>query len=301
MEECTLLAEMAAAGIARKEGAGVPWQTTFMPFAASVMPLLGQRSQMSIASKARALLLKSPVSNKLSEHAGVTPQGPWVGGARQPTVLWTNFEELTLLAEMEASGIARKEGVKVPSFSPFMPFAANVTDLFGARSQSCIATKVRSLLLNGPVANERSAQSLLQTSELRRGDLKNRRSVRWIEPEERALLAAMAAAGFNQEEGADVPGYSTFMPFAATAMHLFGHRSQLGIAKKVRTLLVTGPAANTRFKSAGSGASGLVGVTMHHSRRSLARPLPLPAGAFISQNVFINESPEAFKVWAVWK
>ena len=196
-EERTLLAEMAAAGIALEEGAAVPWQATFMPFAASVMHLLRQRTQMGVASKVRTLLRSSKVSNKLSKQAGVTPQAPWVGGARQPTVMWTDEEELTLLAEMEASGIAVKEGVKVPSFSPFMPFAANVTDLFGARSQSCIATKVRSLLLNGAVATERTAQSLLESSELRRGDLENRRSVRWIDPEERDLLAAMEATPYT--------------------------------------------------------------------------------------------------------
>jgi len=83
---------------------------------------------------ARAASLWSP--------GGAAPQAASTPLARQPTVRWTAEEELTLLAEMEAAGIAWEEGAEVPKFSTFMPFAATVAHLLGKRSQSGIAQKV---------------------------------------------------------------------------------------------------------------------------------------------------------------
>mmetsp|Transcript_57150 Transcript_57150/g.135720 ORF Transcript_57150/g.135720 Transcript_57150/m.135720 type:complete len:289 (+) Transcript_57150:174-1040(+) len=103
----------------------------------------------------------------------------------------------------------------------------------------------------------------LETSELRRGDLKDRRGVKWTEVEERTLLAAMAAAGIAREEGAEVSGYLSFIPFAKTVNHLFlEHRNEMGIAQKARILLLKGPVANKgNENSAGAGVSGLIGVS----------------------------------------
>ena len=62
LEELTLLAEMAAVGITWEEGTELPWATSFMPFAATVMHRFASRfaaqpeghcSQSSLASAQR--------------------------------------------------------------------------------------------------------------------------------------------------------------------------------------------------------------------------------------------------------
>ena len=185
------------------------------------------------------------------------------------------MEERTLLAEMAAVGIARAEGAEVPWETTFMPFAASVMHLLGQRSQSGVAQKVRTLLVRGPTASKSTERYLVETSELRRGDLKNRVSIKWSDTEERSLLAEMAAAGITRDEGVEVPAWRTFMPFAATVTHILGeHRSQRGIAYKVQMLLLNGPVANKlHWNSAGSGAAGLVGV-FRKNERSPPRCLP---------------------------
>jgi len=167
---------------------------------------------------ARAASLWSP--------GGAAPQVESTVLARQPTIRWTRSEELILLAEMEASGIEYDEDVEVPKFSTFMPFAATVTHLLGKRTQSGIAQKVRTLQLDGP------------------GATKLRDSLKWNDSEERTLLAAMEVAGIAREEGAEVPTWTTFTPFAETVTGLLGKRSHAGVAQKVRRLLLDVPGAD---------------------------------------------------------
>lgn len=219
------------------------------------------------------------------------PKAAGVGDASQSNLRWTDLEERTLLAEVEAARIAREEGVEVPgylSFIPFakttfMPLAATVLNLTGRRSLMGVASKVPSLLPKSDrVANRvfgDTALSMLEleTSELRRGDLKDRRGVKWTEVEERTLLAAMAAAGIAREEGAEVSGYLSFIPFAKTVNHLFlEHRNEMGIAQKARILLLKGPVANKgNENSAGAGVSGLIGVSQDR-RKSMDKNRSLP-------------------------
>ena len=274
LEELTLLAEMAAVGITWEEGTELPWATSFMPFAATVMHLFRQRNQRGIAAKVRSLLLRGPLANSI-------PHGNF-SHLRQSVVRWSEMEELTLLDEMERAGIARtrEQGAKVPGDVAFMPFAAKVEHRFAQRTQMGIASKVRQLLISGRASNkmhgDTEERTLLETSQLRRGDLKDRVSIKYTDLEERTLLAEMAAAGIAREDGAEVPGWSTCMHFAATVMHLFGeHRRQTGIAHKVQQILLNGPRANKTVRcGAGSGATGLVGVYIRKDTGSQPRPLP---------------------------
>ncbi|KAJ1485329.1 hypothetical protein T484DRAFT_3632687 [Baffinella frigidus] len=126
-----------------------------------------------------------------------------------------------------------------------------------------------------------------KAAELRGGALKNASggARRWTDPEERTLLAEMAAAGIAVEDGAEVPKWGTFMPFALTIAHRFGeHRGKQSIAKKVRQLLLKGPAANKVHHAAGrSGAAGLLGVSFRKdNQRSRPRSLPHPWEANIN-------------------
>ena len=175
-----------------------------MPFAATVMHLLEKRSQTGIAQKVDSLLRNGPLANNR-------------GGCWPPSVRWREMDERTLLAAMEAAGLAREEGAAVPVYTTFMPFAATVKHLFEKRSQIGIATKVRSLLLDCPLAN------------------KLRVMVLWSEEEETTLLDAMEAAGLAREKGAAVQRLSTFMPFAATVMHLLGSAARQALHARFAT------------------------------------------------------------------
>ncbi|KAJ1485335.1 hypothetical protein T484DRAFT_2020770 [Baffinella frigidus] len=104
-----------------------------------------------------------------------------------------------------------------------------------------------------------------KAAELRGGALKNVGSgaKKWTDPEERTLLAEMAAAGIAVEEGAEVLHWKKYLPFAKTVADRFGeHRGECSIANKVEQLLLNGPAANKVHHAAGrSGAAGLLGVS----------------------------------------
>ena len=78
----------------------------------------------------------------------------------------------------------------------------------------------------------------------------------------------MEAAGIAREEGAEVPGWNSFKPFAETIALLFGEDcSQQSIAKKVEKLLLDGPELSSEYK--------FVGVQfLKENNRSRSRCLP---------------------------
>ena len=118
---------------------------------------------------------------------------------------------------------------------------------------------------------------------LRGGALKrsNGGGAQWTDVEERTLQAEMAAAGIAAEDGAKLPSWDAFMPFAKTVSHLFGeHRSEKSIAHKVHGLaVVKGSTANLPFVAKSTGTAASTPPPRTPARATCAFPLSYPPSA----------------------